>query len=116
MVFNTYKFDDPYAVASVSNAPPLMRWVLSSLDDISRENLDIIKNSFTDDINPLLSNLGLGGLYFKDGKAYYAKVTECWDNNPNAKLGVFMDTGKSSETYSDAETTAFFFPFRFLKI
>lgn len=85
--------------------------VEATLDDITRENLDIIKNSFTDDINPLLSNLGLGGLYFKDGKAYYAKVTECWDNNPNAKLGVFMDTGKSSETYADAETTAFFFPF-----
>jgi len=85
--------------------------VEATLDDITRENLDIIKNSFTDDMNPLLSNLGLGGLYFKDGSAYYAKVTECWDNNPNAKLGVFMDTGKSSETYADAETTAFFFPF-----
>jgi hypothetical protein len=80
-----------------------------TLDTMSRSVLDVVKRSFTDDINPLLCNMGRG-LYVKNGAAYYAGVI-AWTTNTVAKLGVFMDTAAPSTKYPGSETTAYFFPF-----
>jgi len=79
------------------------------IDDMTREILDIIQESFSNDINPLLSNLA-EGLIIKDGKAYHSGILG-WRNNPFAKLGVFMNNGHSSKVYDTDGSVAFFFPF-----
>jgi hypothetical protein len=79
-----------------------------TLDTMTKEVLDIVKSSFTDDVNPLLSNMARG-LYIKDNKAYNANVF-AWTTNANAKWGVFMHAAPS-QNYPDSETTAYFFPF-----
>jgi hypothetical protein len=80
-----------------------------TLDTMTRDVLDAVKASFTDDLNPYLCNMGQG-LYIKDGAAYYAGVL-AWVRNPTMKLGVFMDNSVPSENYPDSETTAYFFAF-----
>lgn len=58
-------------------------------ENITRERLDIIKDSFTDDVNPLLMDLE-GSVYISDGKAICTKVFS-FNRNPNAKLGVLLE-------------------------
>jgi len=79
-----------------------------TLDTMTREVLDALQEAFGDE-NPLLSNMARG-IYYKDGKAYYAGVLG-WNNNPNVKLGIYMSSGAPSEKYPDSENTAYFFAF-----
>jgi hypothetical protein len=78
---------------------------------MTKEVLDALEVAFGD-ANPFLCNMGRG-IYFQDGKAYYAGVLG-WCNNANLKLGVLMDTAAPSDTYPESETTAYFFAFKTL--
>lgn len=81
-----------------------------TIDNITRETLDIIQNSFPDNIHPLGANVGVG-MFIKDNKAYYTGVMG-WRNAPNFKYGVFMDVDEPSEKYNTDKNVAFFFPFK----
>lgn len=79
-----------------------------TLDTMTREVLDALRVAFGD-VNPFLCNMAKG-IYYKDGKAYYAGVLG-WNNNPNVKLGVYMNSNEPSENYPNSENTAYFFAF-----
>lgn len=79
-----------------------------SIDNIDRDLLDRIKNTFTGDYNPLLCDM-TDGLYLKDGQLYFTDITR-WSHNPHGKLGVFVNPTES-EIYDNAADKAFFFPF-----
>jgi len=57
-------------------------------DNITRERLNIIRDSFTSDINPLLMDAE-GNIYIKDGQAYCTNLLS-FTENPNAKLGLML--------------------------
>lgn len=80
-----------------------------TIDQLDRALLTKIKNTFTDDINPLLADL-TNKLYLKDDKVYCCDYLS-FENNANNKLGVLM-IAKGSEKYT--EGNAYFFPFNTL--
>lgn len=80
-----------------------------TIDQLDRELLTKIKNTFTDDINPLLADL-TNKLYLKDDKIYCCDYLS-FEQNANNKLGVFM-IAKDSEKYTAGN--GYFFPFNTL--
>jgi hypothetical protein len=77
-----------------------------TIDRLDRDLLNTIKNTFTTDINPLLTDLS-NKLHLVDGKVYCSDYTK-FENNPSNKLGVLM-IAKNTEKYT--EGNAYFFPF-----
>lgn len=79
---------------------------LVTIDNITRERLDIIRNSFTSDMNPLLMNAE-GNIYIKDGQAYCTNLLT-FTMNPNAKLGLMLEDTNSDKInfYPFEELTA----------
>ena len=75
-------------------------------DNITKEILQKIQDTFVDEYNPLLSNID-GGIYEKDGSIHLTDITK-WSYNPSHKLGVYF-IPKASELYGTE--TALFFPF-----
>lgn len=57
--------------------------------NMTKEKLDIIRETFTDDVNPLLMDLE-GSIYFKDSQAYCTNFF-LFNENPNAKLGAMIE-------------------------
>jgi hypothetical protein len=55
-----------------------------------KNNLLNIKNSFSDDINPLLEVFGDNELYIKGNQVYCYDIL-AFENNTNGKLGVFSE-------------------------
>ena len=80
-----------------------------TIDQLDRALLTKIKNTFVDDINPLLADL-TNRLYLKDDKVYCADYL-AFEQNASNKLGVLM-IAKGSEKYT--EGNAYFFPFNTL--
>ena len=80
-----------------------------TIDQLDRALLTKIKNTFTDDVNPLLADL-TNKLYLKDDKVYCSDYLS-FEQNANNKLGVFM-IAKGSEKYT--EGNGYFFPFNTL--
>jgi hypothetical protein len=77
-----------------------------SIDDVDAELLVKIKNTFTDNINPLLTDLS-NKLHLVGDNIYCCDYLS-FETNPNAKLGVLM-TVHESEKYTVGN--ACFFPF-----
>lgn len=77
-----------------------------SIDDLDKTLLEKIKNSFIDNINPLLADL-TDKLYLINNKIY---CSDClaFENNPNNKLGVLM-IARDATKYKSGN--AYFFPF-----
>ena len=57
--------------------------------NMTKEKLDMIRETFVDDVNPLLMDLE-GSVYFKDGKAYCTNFF-LYTENPNAKFGAMIE-------------------------
>jgi len=79
---------------------------LVTVDNITRERLDIIRDSFTSDLNPFLMDAE-GNIYIKDGQAYCTNLLS-FTENPNAKLGLMLEDTENNKTnfYPFAELTA----------
>jgi hypothetical protein len=77
-----------------------------TVDRLDRALLDTIKNTFTTDINPLLTDLS-NKLHLVDGNVYCSDYTK-FEENPSNKLGVLMIVHES-EKYTVGN--ACFFPF-----
>jgi len=77
-----------------------------TIDELDKTLLTKIQNTFTDNINPLLTDL-TDKLHLVDGKVY---CVDCLSflQNPNVKLGVLM-IAKNSEKYINGN--GYFFPF-----
>lgn len=101
--------DETVSFFRLESVGPKSGGKLIELEDINKENMDLIRDSFSDDLNPYISNM-YGNLYKKDNKMYYTSVYD-WYVNPIGKWGILMDTSKPSNKYANAEETAFFFSF-----
>jgi hypothetical protein len=77
-----------------------------SIDDVDAELLVKIKNTFTDDINPLLTDLS-NKLHLVGDNIYCCDYLS-FETNTNAKLGVLM-TANETEKYTAGNV--YFFPF-----
>jgi len=77
-----------------------------NIDDITKELLTKIQNTFTDNINPLLADL-TDKLHLVDDKVYCCDYLS-FENNPTTKLGVLMI---AKETTKYVSGNAYFFPF-----
>jgi hypothetical protein len=77
-----------------------------NIDILSKTLLDKIKNTFTDDVNPLLRDLS-NRIFLKDDKIICTDIT-VFENNPNTKLGIII-VPTESEKYD--VTKAYFFAF-----
>jgi hypothetical protein len=76
------------------------------IDDINRQVLDRIRDTFTNDLNPLLENL-TNHLYI--GEEVYCPAAHLYEYNPTAKYGIFLTADNSSKKYIPGKT--YFFPF-----
>lgn len=84
-----------------------------NVNTITRPLLDQIKNTFTSEWNPLMSNLAEGLFVGKDGKVYQLDLL-AWTHNPSprGKIGVFMDPYEYQVTpYTDDHN---YYPFQVL--
>jgi len=79
---------------------------LITIDDIDKPLLDKIKNSFSGEINPLLSNLN-DRMFIKDDQVSCIDLL-IFDNNTTGKLGIVM-VPTESEKYDTSK--AYFFAF-----
>lgn len=77
-----------------------------TIDELNKELLTKIKNTFVDNINPLLADL-TDKLHLVGDKIYCTDYLS-FENNPTAKLGVLM-IAKETEKYTVGN--AYFFPF-----
>jgi hypothetical protein len=77
-----------------------------SIDDIDKTLLTKIQNTFTDNINPLLSDLT--DKIYSVGNNIYCCDYLSFENNPSAKLGILMI---AKETTKYISGNAYFFPF-----
>ena len=77
-----------------------------NIDDLDRALLDRIRDTFVDDVHPLLSNTA-DCLHDFNGKIFCTDVL-AYENNPNGKLGLFM-VPSVTEKYTVGEP--YFFPF-----
>jgi hypothetical protein len=77
-----------------------------TIDDIDRTILNKIQSSFTDNLNPLLTNLN-GALYLSGEKVYCGNIF-AFEASENAKFGLMMIPTTSSK-YKIGDT--YFFPF-----
>lgn len=84
-----------------------------SIDDVTKELLDQIKATFTDEqYSVYYSNLAYG-LYKKDNTLYFANLIG-WKKTPSKKIGIFASPVDNTENYPAASNTSYFFPFNTL--
>jgi hypothetical protein len=76
------------------------------IDNLDAEMLLKIKNTFVDDINPLLANLT--GKLYQVGETIYCPDYLSFETNPLVKLGVLMI---ATETTKYTSGNSYFFPF-----
>jgi hypothetical protein len=80
-----------------------------SIDDMDAGMLLKIKNTFTDDINPLLTNVS--DRLHQVGDSIYCSAYQAFETNASNKLGVMMIATKTTKYISG---NAYFFPFETL--
>lgn len=80
-----------------------------TIDSLDRTTLNLIKQTFTGDVHPLMTNVA-DSLHIKDGKVFCTDVF-AYEHNPNGRLGVLM---VATETEKYQAGKPYFFPFETL--